>query len=140
VLKRGATTIATGPTELDFGVWYYVELQVTARDGTDGVYELRIDEVTEFSGSMVNLANTATDGVDVISFSSASTNTLWDDIYILDDQGGQNDDFLGDSAVRGILRRPRARRTPGHRASARTTLRTWTTRQRARPTPTTTAA
>lgn len=103
VLKRGSTTIATGPTELDFGVWYYVELQVTARDGTDGVYELRIDETTEFSGSMVNLANTATDGVDVVSFSSASTNTLWDDIYVLDDQGGQNDDFLGDSAVRGIL-------------------------------------
>lgn len=102
-LLRGATTIATGTTELDFGVWYYVELQVTVRDGTDGVYELRIDEVTEFSGSMVNLANTGADGADVFMFSSSSTNALWDDIYILDDQGGQNDDFLGDSAVRGIL-------------------------------------
>jgi hypothetical protein len=103
VLKRGSTTIDTSATVLDFGVWYYVELKVTARTGTNGVYELRIDEVADISGSMVNLANTGSDGVDVVMFSSASTNVLWDDIYILDDQGGQNDDFLGDSAIRGIL-------------------------------------
>jgi len=103
VLKRGSTTIATSATVRDLGVWYYVELKVTARTGTNGVYELRVDEVTDISGSMVNLANTGSDGVDVVMFASASTNVLWDDIYILDDQGGQNDDFLGDSAVRGIL-------------------------------------
>lgn len=103
VLKRGSTTIATSATVRTLGTWYYVELKVTARTGTNGVYELRVDEVTDFSGSSVNLANTGSDGVDVVMFSAASANTAWDDIYICNDQGGQNDDFLGDSAVRGIL-------------------------------------
>jgi hypothetical protein len=103
VLKRGSTTIATSVVERSFNVWYYVELKVTVRDGTDGVYELRVDETADFSGSGVNLANTGTDGADVFQFGATTNAAVWDDIYILDDQGSVNNDFKGDSAVRGIL-------------------------------------
>jgi len=102
-LKRGSTTIESSVTERELGTWYYVELKVTARDGTDGEYELRVDEVTDISDTGVNLANTAADGADVVKFAATTTNSSWDDIYINDDQGGQNDDFLGDSTIRGIL-------------------------------------
>lgn len=103
VLKRGATTIATSAVERTLATWYYVELKVTVRDGTDGVYELRVDETVDISGSGVNLANTASDGADVIMFSATTDNPTWDDIYINDSTGTVNNDFLGDSAVRGIL-------------------------------------
>jgi len=102
-LLRGATTIATSATVRNFDTWYYIELKVTVRDGTDGVYELRVDETADLSGSGVNLANTASDGADVFQFSSTTTSARWDDIYICDDQGSINNDFKGDSAVRGIL-------------------------------------
>lgn len=102
-LLRGATTIATSATVRSLATWYYVELKVTVRDGTDGVYELRVDETADISGSSVNLANTAADGADVFQFSATTSNAAWDDIYINDDQGAANNDFLGDSAVRGIL-------------------------------------
>lgn len=103
VLKRGSTTIATSGTVRTLGTWYYVELKVTVRDGTDGVYELRVDETADLSGSSVNLANTGTDGADVFQFSATTNNAAWDDIYICDDQGSVNNDFMGDSAVRGVL-------------------------------------
>lgn len=102
-LLRGATTIATSAEVLTFDVWYYIELKVTVRDGVDGAYELRIDEETDISGSGVNLANTGTDGADVVMISASTTAAEWDDIYICDDQGADNNDFLGDSAIRGLL-------------------------------------
>ncbi len=103
VLKRGSTTIATSGTVRTFGTWYYVELKITARTGTNGSYELRVDETVDVSGSSVNLANTGSDGVDVVMFSATTSDASWDDIYINDNQGSVNNNFLGDSAVRGIL-------------------------------------
>lgn len=103
VLKRGSTTIATSATVRTLGTWYYVELKVTTRTSTNGSYELRVDETTDLSGSGVNLANTGADGSDVVMFSATTSNSSWDDIYVNDNQGTLNNDFLGDSAVRGIL-------------------------------------
>jgi hypothetical protein len=102
-LMRGASIIESSVTVRELGTWYYVELKATVRDGTDGEYELRVDEVTDISDTGVNIANTGTDGADVVKFGCTSTNVDWDDIYILDNTGGQNDDFLGDSTIRGIL-------------------------------------
>ncbi len=102
-LKRGSTTIESSVTERELGTWYYVELKATVRDGVDGEYELRVDEVTDIADTGVNIANTGTDGADVVKFAATTTNSSWDDIYILDNTGGQNDDFLGDSTIRGIL-------------------------------------
>lgn len=103
VLKRGSTTIATSVIERTFNTWYYVELKVTVRTGTNGVYELRVDETADLSGSSVNLANTGSDGADVFQISTTTNASTWDDLYISDDQGSVNNDFQGDSAVRGIL-------------------------------------
>lgn len=104
VLKRGATTIGTSAVVHAFSAWCYVELKVTARTGTNGAYELRVDEEVELGPTAsVNLAGSGSDGADVFQFGTTSNTHRWDDIYICDDQGANNNDFLGDSAIRGIL-------------------------------------
>lgn len=100
-LKRGATTIATTAQAFSKSTWHYFELKVTVRTGTDGAYELRCNETTVLSGTGVNLADTGSDGCDAHSFGHGTP--LMDDIYVCDDQGATNNDFLGDSVAVGLL-------------------------------------
>jgi hypothetical protein len=101
-LMRGATEIATTAESYDSSLWHFFEFQVTVRDGTDGAYELRHNEsvVASLTGTGVDLADTASDGADVFGF---APDGLTDDVYILDDQGTVNNDFLGDSCVSAVL-------------------------------------
>lgn len=100
-LKRGSTTIDTTAEAFAKDVWHYFELQVTVRTGTDGVYELRHNEVDVMSGSSVNLADTGSDGCDSFQFGLAPAAQILgiDDLYILDSLGTTNNDFLGDSVI-----------------------------------------
>lgn len=103
-LTRGGTVIATSTSNFAYGQWHFFELKVTARTGTNGVYELRHNEVTEFSGSSVNLAGSGSDGIDNIALRmAANIDVRWDDIYFCDDQGSINNNFKGDSQIRGGL-------------------------------------
>jgi len=100
-LKRGATTIDTTSETFAKDVWHYFEFQVTVRTGTNGAYELRHNENNVMSGASVNLADTGSDGCDSHQFGlTVAAQVLgMDDIYILDDQGTTNNDFLGDSVI-----------------------------------------
>lgn len=100
-LIRGSTTIATSVT-FPLSQWAYFELKVTVRTGTNGSYELRQNEVLMMSGSGVNLANTGADGADVFGWGYAAS-TRFDDVYILDDTGAENNNFKGDSVAVAIL-------------------------------------
>lgn len=103
-LMRGATQIAIS-SSYDFGVWHYFELQVTARTGTNGAYELRHNGVLVFSGSSVNLAASGSDGADIfaVRYTAGLTGTLfYDDIYVLDSTGASNTTFLGPSIVEAV--------------------------------------
>lgn len=103
-LKRGSTTIDTTSETFAKDVWHYFELKVTVRTGTDGAYELRHNENNVMSGSSVNLADTGSDGCDAHQFglTVAAQVATMDDIYICDDQGANNNDFLGDSVIVGL--------------------------------------
>ncbi len=102
-LLRGATVIASSST-FALNQWFYFELRVTARTGTNGAYEVRQNEVAIMSGSSVNLANVGTDGADSVGFSCATAACSVDDIYILDSAGAApNNNFLGDSVAMSIL-------------------------------------
>lgn len=103
-LYRGATLIDTSATFAK-NIWHYFEIKVTSRTGTNGSYELRRNETTDISGTLVNLANTGGDGVDGFHFGSEQSGSNWrlDDMFILDSTGADNNDFKGDHVMFEVL-------------------------------------
>lgn len=104
-LYRGTTLIATS-SYLAFGVWSYVEIQLTVRTGINGAYEIRSNGVLDVSAGSVNLANTGGDGWDVFAFryqSDLSSVLRYDDLYINNGAGATNTSFLGPSIVEGLV-------------------------------------
>lgn len=103
-VNRGGTVLGTTTANFAYNQWHFFELKVTVRTSTNGSYELRQNEVNVLSASGVNTANVGTDGADVFALRcAASLNVRWDDIYVCDDTGAINNDFMGDSAIRGGL-------------------------------------
>ncbi len=99
---RGATTLGTSPS-FGYGQWHYFEIKITV-DPTTGDIELRRNEVPQLTLSGINTANTGVAGADSFRYTwnATSGNPRWDDWYILDTAGTENNNFLGDSAIEGI--------------------------------------
>lgn len=93
------STIATGTTVLSFDTWYYIEIKIYCH-ASSGAYEVKIDDVTELSGSGLNLVvtNPYVDRINLRTDSS-SRRAMFDDVYVLDDSGTENTDFLGPATV-----------------------------------------
>lgn len=102
VVKRGSTTLETGTTVLPSSTWVYIEFQCTVHTST-GAYEVRINESAEMSDTGVNTAEAGSNNADIVKISIDSASLRCDDIYILDDQGTYDNDFLGDSVIEGLL-------------------------------------
>ena len=102
-LRRGSTTLATS-AKIAYGNWNYFELKVTV-DPSSGAYELRQNEVTILSATGVNTADEGTAQADILAirYAISATQVQFDDIYVLNTLGTENNDFLGDSVVEGIL-------------------------------------
>lgn len=100
-IKRGSTVLATSAA-YEVNRWHYFELQVVIHPST-GSYELRHNEVLDTSDSSVNTADSGTAGADTIDYQLRYTGLYMDDMYILDDAGSVNNDFLGDCVVEGRL-------------------------------------
>ena len=105
LLGNQASLVATGTTV--FGIasaWRYIELKVDP-DPSSGSYEVRVDGVTELSGSGIATSAASTDCLAVYLGPDSSNGGVFymDDFYICDDQGGVNDDFLGDVTVEHVL-------------------------------------
>lgn len=104
LLRGGSSTgtvLATGNTALSTGTWYYIELKSTIHD-TTGSYEVRINGVTEFSGTGADTRNGGTSGiVDTVGLGQASNSgeDSYDDFYVCDTSGSTNNDFLGDCRI-----------------------------------------
>jgi hypothetical protein len=102
------TTIATGSTTTFLiNTWYYIELKTVI--GNAGSYEVRIDGVTELSSGSADTQNGGTaDWTAVVlgGFNNGIADIMYDDWYICDNDnsdGLDNDDFLGDCIVEGVL-------------------------------------
>ena len=94
------TTLGT-VTNLNADQWYFVEVKILFDNS--GTFEVKIDGVSEFSGShdMTRTANAWCDEVSL--FHGNFRNCDFDDWYVLDGTGSQNNDFLGDVSARVIL-------------------------------------
>lgn len=102
---RGSTILGISTTSLRNREWYYIEMKHTINDST-GAVDVRINGVTEISltnqDTKVGSATTA-EGVRFWGVSTLNNNYTFDDIYVCDDSGSANNDFLGSIHVDGIL-------------------------------------
>lgn len=85
-----------------FGMWLFVEVKVVIHD-TTGSVEIRVEGVTVLNLTNVDTKHTANAWVDQIVFGAASGNSYIDDLYINDNQGSVNNNFLGDVRIDAYL-------------------------------------
>ena len=84
-------------------IWAYVEIKAVIHD-TAGSIVVKVNGVTVINVSGVDTRNGGTPKVDAILFGNGRGNNsnydfYIDDIYVLDDSGSLNNDFLGDVRV-----------------------------------------
>lgn len=107
MVKNGDGTLLASTTD-DFAyyTWYYLEVKVTINNST-GVVELRVNENEKINITSQDTQNTANAYANRVVFNctnptGVSDNQI-DDIYINDDSGTDNNTFLGDTIVEGLL-------------------------------------
>lgn len=93
--------------KLNLGQWYYVEAKLKIHD-TAGIAQIRINEELvydysgdtkyTFSGTVISAGRLISD----YNTSDPNQNVQFDDVYIADDQGTENNDFLGDVRIDAI--------------------------------------
>lgn len=98
-LYRGGNLLATSSAVFTEN-WHYIEIMCTISD-TTGRFLVHVDGAVamDFTGDTRNV-NTAL-LIDAITLSTEFSNTpaVHDDLYILDDLGSINNDFLGDKRI-----------------------------------------
>lgn len=80
--------------------WMVFQVKVVIRDGTDGSVNIKAwdylnNSVTALNLTAIDAADQGSDGMDQVAWSintQASSQNRWDDIVIMDDAGGSNDD------------------------------------------------
>lgn len=84
--------------------WHYFEFKFTI-DPVNGSFEIRHNTIVDLTDAgPVNTADSGLAGADVFEQNQQSPpNMEWDDLYILDDQGTINNDYLGDSVIEGRI-------------------------------------
>lgn len=105
VTRGESTAVANGTSvaAIAIGIWYYIEMKVTISDSigsnTCEVYLNGANIITVDAAE--DLKATANASADVIMFQSrSSTGTnLFDDLYIFDGTGAENNDVIGDVKV-----------------------------------------
>jgi len=103
-IARGATELEiTSGLGLTSGIWYYIEMKILVHPSA-GTYEVRVDGVAVLGpATSQNTRSTANNNIDQVRFVSSNEDEDFDDIYILDDAGSDNVDFLGDCTVETLL-------------------------------------
>lgn len=103
VLDRGATEIDTASASPRLNSWTYFEFKATI-DNSVGAYELRMDGVDIMSATGADTQNGAASQINLIELKRQSSGQeQYDDIYLLDDAGLTNNDFLGDIHVQTVI-------------------------------------
>jgi hypothetical protein len=101
VYSSGFETTSTGNTLLQADTWYYIELKVKCNI-TTGEYTVKVDGNIELQDVNVNTKNGTNDYHDAVRFQAGSAAFWFDDIYILDSTGVDNNNILGDTTVTAI--------------------------------------
>lgn len=105
---RGGTQVAASTERLRLNRWYYLELKVKIGNAGVGSYEIRVDGVNVLSNGSVDTQQTATSqatkaALEFDNITTAGNQQVMDDVYVCDDTGSANNDFLGDQAVEGLF-------------------------------------
>jgi hypothetical protein len=105
-VRRGASTVlGTTTFALSTNVYHFIEFKCTISDAS-GIAVLRVDGDTKLNLSSVDTKQTSNATVNSIEI---TPNSNWgstvdiDDVYICDNQGSTNNDFLGDCRVDCLL-------------------------------------
>lgn len=108
VVERGdGTILGTSSSSFLTNTWYYVELKATISNSA-GVIVLRVNEDIEVNLSSQDTQNGGNASINGIRL-AGGVNTgqgnihYWDDLYICDTNGSDNNDFLGDCRAQTIL-------------------------------------
>lgn len=103
-VNNGAGSIfGTTSSSWTVNEWRYVEFRAKVGQ-TSGSYELRVDGVTELSGTNVDFYNASLELIEMISFGiqGSSGTVQMCDLYICDTTGSTANDFLGVMTVETI--------------------------------------
>lgn len=84
------------------GQWHYLEFKFFIANAPDGYYELHCDGVKVCEGVAVDTMYTSPN-IAEIQFTGSNPDGYIDDIYILDDAGSRNNDFLGPVRVATLV-------------------------------------
>lgn len=107
---RSTTLLGTSTFALASGTYYFLEFKVTISN-TVGVVQFRRDGVLDATLNLTNQDTNNGAGTDTwngltlgpINVAGVTTNTDWDDLYLLDGSGSYNNDFLSDVRVDTIV-------------------------------------
>lgn len=102
--SSGAVFETTSGLGLVIDTWYYIEVYIRFKNAPDGEYEVRVDEVTVMDDTGIDTQATAGDHCDAVLPRKVGVGraAYYDDIYICDDGGGQNDELIGNHTVHVI--------------------------------------
>lgn len=105
-IRRGTsagTVVATSSEAIPYSTWVYLEISVTVSDTVGEVHVRRDGNTTDLVNYTGDTKNGGTNNsIDRIQIGSSQIYTYLSDLYILNDTGSTNNDFLGDVAVRTL--------------------------------------
>jgi len=102
--RGDGTLLGTYSVTLNAGVWYYLELKATISN-TVGAVQLRVNEFPAISLSNIDTCNGGAEVSNKIVIETGdSAGNHWnglilDDLYVCDNSGSVNNDFLGDCRI-----------------------------------------
>lgn len=92
--------VSTAP--LLFDTWQYIEIKIFC-DSVNGSLEIRQNGIPIYTGLGIDTNPTGAGAITSLIFPDLTSSELMDDVYICDDNGSVNNDFLGDCHVECIL-------------------------------------
>lgn len=99
------TLLSTTVDVIPLGTYTYIEFKCTIND-TTGSYELRFNEVNVLSQSGIDTRNASllnASGLIIGSDSGGGYTAYFDDLYVCDDTGSLNNNFLGDIKISTVF-------------------------------------
>lgn len=109
IIQRGSTTIGFAPKVMQMNRWHYLEAKVTVSNSVGSV-EVRINGKTVVNLSGIDTQNGGSAEISMVRFrhsdgagNGKSLQFLIDDIYVCNDVGTVNNDFLGLTSVETLV-------------------------------------
>lgn len=105
IVRGDSSVIGTFVMALTYAAWYYIEFKFTIHD-TSGSAEFLVDGDAKLTLTSVDTKNTSNAWVDAFRIGrdgGAGNVGSMDDLYICDDQGSVNNDYLGDVRIEALF-------------------------------------